>query len=189
MCSNPRAFRRKAQSGFDPSDEWVTRSTHQLLPREERGSSEGRPELNSTPLSLDGSCAVAGPRPLYLDGWPSGLRRTIGNRVGSRPRGFESHPVRCFERYAQWAEWMVELEVRNHAAFRRKEQRGFDPSDEWKTRSTHAVLPREERGREAPQLNPTPSVVLSDTPNGPSGWSSIEGRSRYPSVSGCGSVR
>ena len=28
------------------------------------------------------------------DGWPSGLRRTIGNRVGSRPRGFESHPVR-----------------------------------------------------------------------------------------------
>ena len=29
-----------------------------------------------------------------LDGWPSGLRRTIGNRVGASPRGFESHPVR-----------------------------------------------------------------------------------------------
>ena len=28
------------------------------------------------------------------DGWPSGLRRTIGNRVGESPRGFESHPVR-----------------------------------------------------------------------------------------------
>ena len=29
-----------------------------------------------------------------LDGWPSGLRRTIGNRVGASPRGFESHSVR-----------------------------------------------------------------------------------------------
>ena len=28
------------------------------------------------------------------DGWPSGLRRTTGNRVGICPRGFESHPVR-----------------------------------------------------------------------------------------------
>jgi len=32
------------------------------------------------------------------DGWPSGLRRTIGNRVGLRPRGFESHPVRWLSR-------------------------------------------------------------------------------------------
>ncbi len=34
------------------------------------------------------------PSDVCWDGWPSGLRRTIGNRVGSRPRGFESHPVR-----------------------------------------------------------------------------------------------
>ena len=38
------------------------------------------------------------------DGWPSGLRRTIGNRVGASPRGFESHPVRCrwFGKYGAW---------------------------------------------------------------------------------------
>ena len=33
-----------------------------------------------------------------LDGWPSGLRRTTGNRVGASPRGFESHPVRFTRR-------------------------------------------------------------------------------------------
>ena len=38
---------------------------------------------------------LCGAASVYSDGWPSGLRRTIGNRVGSRPRGFESHPVRC----------------------------------------------------------------------------------------------
>ena len=32
-----------------------------------------------------------------LEGWPSGRRRTTGNRVGSKsPRGFESHPFRRF---------------------------------------------------------------------------------------------
>ena len=34
--------------------------------------------------------------PYTLDGWPSGLRRTPGERVDSQgSRGFESHPVRC----------------------------------------------------------------------------------------------
>ena len=42
------------------------------------------------PPPLSGRRRVRGMK----DGWPSGLRRTIGNRVGLRPRGFESHPVR-----------------------------------------------------------------------------------------------
>ena len=34
------------------------------------------------------------------DGWPSGLRRTPGKRVGVQaPRGFESRPVRCVESF------------------------------------------------------------------------------------------
>ena len=41
---------------------------------------------------------AACPRFRLQDGWPSGLRRTTGNRVGICPRGFESHPVRERER-------------------------------------------------------------------------------------------
>ena len=61
------------------------------LTRSERSEWRGarvakRPQLN--PYAAYPSSGGIG------DGWPSGLRRTIGNRVGSRPRGFESHPVR-----------------------------------------------------------------------------------------------
>ena len=63
--------------------------------REASEDARSAPQLN--PTSLD-DAGGAGCRcfahPVVLDGWPSGLRRTIGNRVGSRPRGFESHPVR-----------------------------------------------------------------------------------------------
>jgi hypothetical protein len=56
----------------------------------------GEAPLGSPPPAagsgVDGSAPLAGPRP---EGWPSGLRRTLGKRVYGKPyRGFESHSLR-----------------------------------------------------------------------------------------------
>ena len=57
-------------------------------------SARRRGEAASIPLASRNMVLWPSAAPRAVDGWPSGLRRTIGNRVGSRPRGFESHPVR-----------------------------------------------------------------------------------------------
>jgi hypothetical protein len=79
-CSNPRRPRSGMQSGFDSEPtEWAERSEARSAAAQSH--------------SLRGGWSCGWPT-ADLDGWPSGLRRTIGNRVGESLRGFESHPVR-----------------------------------------------------------------------------------------------
>ena len=98
-------------------------------------------------------------RPNSLDGWPSGLRRTIGNRVGTRPRGFESHPVRSSSQPGRWV-------FRDGIACpfeptRRSEgttARGFESSDvRWTRSTTRSTRETSEDGRRtrAERVGPT----------------------------------
>ena len=47
-------------------------------------------------LLIFGPVAPKSAAQVAVDGWPSGLRRMIGNHVGLHLRGFESHPVRFY---------------------------------------------------------------------------------------------
>ena len=61
-------------------------------------------------LLIFGPVAPKSAAQVAVDGWPSGLRRTIGNRVGSRPRGFESHPVRVGMTRFVFGAWLSPVE-------------------------------------------------------------------------------
>ena len=130
-CSNPRRPRSGMQSGFDSEPtEWAERSEARSAAAQSH--------------SLRGGWSCGWPT-ADLDGWPSGLRRTIGNRVGESLRGFESHPVR---------QSSVDVFEPTHAAKQRVGRA---------ERAERVVAKRPEGCRARPRarsaVNPTPSVV------------------------------
>src|SRR4029079_17339081 len=60
--------------------------------------------------------AETAPRTAFLEGWPSGLRRTLGKRVYGKPyRGFEPHSLRSCTKGAE-ATWPKPMSYLTFAA-------------------------------------------------------------------------
>ena len=128
-CSNPRRPRSGMQSGFDSEPtEWAERSEARSAAAQSH--------------SLRGGWSCGWPT-ADLDGWPSGLRRTIGNRVGESLRGFESHPVR---------QSSVDVFEPTHAA---KQRAGRAERAEVRSRSSERLS---SETTERSEVHPTPSV-------------------------------